>query len=298
MANRKPRETEVDESAAYRRRSRPVRVRRGVLDWRSWPWRKIVIGAAAAALSVSTIYALDGFMRRAEDFRFDSDTLGVSGLERLPEESITKLFDDDFGLSLLDVDVAARREQMLAIPWVRTATISRLWPNRLWVAIEERQPVAYARFPPAPDGKRATRLVDADGVLLERLPGMRLDLAVIDGIGPEMRLSERAPRVGVYLRLLDDLDSQEPHYSPLVSQINVSDPHNARITTLHQGDVIELIIGKEHFRHRFSVFLEQAESWKQQFGAIGWIDLSLKGQVVVQPFDQARQTGRPTADAN
>jgi len=298
MAKRKPRKAEVDESAAYRRRSRPVRVRRGVLDWRSWPWRKIVIGVATAALSVSSIFALDGFMRRADDFRFDPDTLGVSGLERLPEESITQLFEEDFGQSLLDLDVATRRDEMLAVPWIRAATVSRLWPNRLWVAIEERQPVAYARFPPAKSGKRSTRLVDAEGVLLERLPGMRLDLAVIDGIGPNMPLDERARRVGLYLRLFEDLDSDEPPYSPLVSQINVSDPLNARITTLHQGDVIELIIGKEHFRHRFGVFLEQAEAWKQQFGAIGWIDLSLKGQVVVQPFDQTQQSGQATSNAN
>jgi cell division protein FtsQ len=41
------------------------------------------------------------------------------------------------------VDVQHVRETLLAEPWVREATVQRLWPDTLHVSIVEQQPVAY-----------------------------------------------------------------------------------------------------------------------------------------------------------
>lgn len=44
--------------------------------------------------------------------------------------------------TVLSTDLRAVRQSLQSIPWVRTATIRRIWPNRLLVRIEEQQAVA------------------------------------------------------------------------------------------------------------------------------------------------------------
>lgn len=44
--------------------------------------------------------------------------------------------------SLLSADLRPVQQSLQAIPWVRTATVRRIWPNRLLVRIEEQRAVA------------------------------------------------------------------------------------------------------------------------------------------------------------
>ena len=273
-----------DDSAAFQRRKRPVRVRKGVWDWRSWPWRGIALGAALAAAGLSTLYAVDGYVESADRFRFPSDGSGllVSGLERLDPEMVSAVFQPDFGKPLATLALEERRLALLEEPWIRRATIARIWPDRIWADFEERRPVAFARL----DGGRSA-LVDGDGVLLDPLPGQEFKLPAVDGIARDTPIEERVRRLRVLESMVADLDSAEPAYSEELGQIDLADPENVKATTVHDGDVIELQLGDELFRHRFEVFLEYVGSWKEQFGKVGWVDLRFEGQVVIQPLRAA-----------
>ncbi len=273
-----------DDSEAFQRRKRPVRVRKGVWDWRSWPWRRIGVATALAACGLSTLYAIEGYVESAERFRFPSDGSGllVSGLERLDPKMVSAVFEADFGKPLATLALEERRQALLQEPWIRNATIGRIWPDRIWADFEERRPVAFARLA---GGKSA--LVDSDGVLLDPLPGQAFELPAVDGLRADMPIEERVKRMRMVERLLADLDSAEPAYSEQLGQIDVADPENVKATTVHQGDVIELQLGDELFRHRFEVFLEYIGGWKVQFGKVGWVDLRFEGQVVIQPLGAA-----------
>ncbi len=274
-----------DDAEAFQRRKRPVRVRKGVHDWRSWPWRKAAIAAALTAGCLSTVYALDGYVETSERFRFPSDGSGllVSGLHRLDPKMVSSVFESDFGKPLAAVQLEERRQALLQEPWIRKATIGRLWPDRIWADFEERRPVAFARVE---DGRSV--LIDGDGVLLDPLPGKPFDLPAVTGLRSDMAIEQRAKRVRLVEQLIQDLDSAEPAYSAMLGQINVADAENVKATTVHQGDVIELQLGDKLFRHRLEVFLEYIGSWKGQFGKIGWVDLRFEGQVVIQPVGAAQ----------
>jgi cell division protein FtsQ len=45
--------------------------------------------------------------------------------------------------SFFTIDLAATRAAFESVPWVRRATVSRLWPNRIAVHLEEHRPAAY-----------------------------------------------------------------------------------------------------------------------------------------------------------
>ena len=113
--------------------------------------------------------------------------VAVSGTARVPAGAVAAAADTELGRSLLlartgDVADRVRREQ----PLVRAVTVTRDWPSGLRIAVTEREPVAAV-----PAGGEV-RLVDADGVVVERLTG---DAA-----------RDRAGRTGGLPRVEVDLD--------------------------------------------------------------------------------------------
>jgi hypothetical protein len=65
-------------------------------------------------------------------------------------------------IDLMELDLYALRERLLAHPQVRTAVLARKFPDKLSVVLEERMPVARVRVP-ASDGVVTDYLVARDG---------------------------------------------------------------------------------------------------------------------------------------
>jgi cell division protein FtsQ len=280
----KSRKTKGSQADGFQRRSRPVRVRTGISDWRSWQWKKIAVIAVLGVLSATILSALGDYVNESERFRFpeDGSGLAVSGLERLERDSVDQVFELDFGNPLGTVALEERRQELIALPWVRGATISRIWPDRVWVDVDERQPIAFLRLG---TGRRSSVLVDDEGVLLEPLPGVEFDLPVADGIARDMELADRLERVQLLQRLVTDLDSAEPAYSERFGQVDLSDPKNAVVTVVHEGEVFELQMGDKMFRHRFEAFVTNVASWERTYGKLAKIDLRFEDKVFMEPLE-------------
>ncbi|MGC4073481.1 MAG: FtsQ-type POTRA domain-containing protein [Nibricoccus sp.] len=88
------------------------------------------------------------------------------------------------GIDLMEIDLYALRERLLAVPQVRTAVLARKFPDKLSVVLEERMPVARVRVPES-DGALTDYLVSRDGFVF---PGInyaseRIEtLPYLDGI--------------------------------------------------------------------------------------------------------------------
>lgn len=108
----------------------------------------VVVGLAVAAWPI--IDRVQGHtvnsVRVAGEFRFVSRDV----LETVVADQITKGF--------FEVDVEAVRAASRALPWVREASVRRVWPDSLHVAIVEREPVARWN---------ESALMEADGSLFE-----------------------------------------------------------------------------------------------------------------------------------
>jgi cell division protein FtsQ len=281
----------VQESSSYLRRKKPVRVSRGLGDWRQLPLRRIVIGLLLAALGVTSAYSVDRFLHTDQRFDFSADGSGllVSGLNYVKAEEVRAIFQADFGKNLFDVPLEERRQQLSSLPWVEQATVARVWTNHIWAHVEERRPVAFVRVSEKAKNRETTRLVDANGVFL-KLPGeARLTLPVVSGITPAMAVEERQSRIRLYLELLSALDSSEPRWSSMISEVDVADPENAKATAVYHGEAVELQMGDEYFRHRFEVFLQNFPAWKQKYGLVRMVDLRFKGQVALEHDPVAQQ---------
>jgi cell division protein FtsQ len=238
----------------------------------------MAIVGVLGVLSASVLSALNGYVHTSPRFRFpdDGSGLAVSGLERMGPKPIRRVFEADFGKPLADVDLEARRTELLALQWVRGATISRIWPDRVWVDVVERQPVAFLRLK---SGRRGNTLIDREGALLDPLSGVQFDLPVVDGIEADMGVVERLKRVQLLENLIADLDREEPAYSKRFGQIDLGDAQNAVATVVHEGEVFQLAMGEKLFRHRFEAFLDGVAGWEKTYGKLARVDLRFEDKV-------------------
>ena len=269
----------------YLRRKSPVPVQRTLLG-AGRPWtRGLLLSLGAIGLGLSTAYAVDSYLRFGTPFVLAEDGAGLhaTGVRFLSAGGVKEIFQADLGGSILEVPLEERTRQLEDLGWVEQAAILRVWPDRVWVRVRERIPVAFVRSREASDSRRAQpRLIDRHGVFLDPPAGAEFSLPVVTGISEYMSLPNRLQRIALFESLVADLDSKEPRYSSLVSEVDVSDPQNARVTTIHEGDVIELQMGQRLFRHRWEVFLRYIETWKKQYGRVNAVDLRYRGQVAVR----------------
>lgn len=87
--------------------------------------------------------------------------LDLSGARRLDPPAVAALIGAEAGTGLAEIDLSAAREILEAQSWVKTAQVFRLWPDRIAVVIEEREPRALWQF------EEVHRVIDADGVVIE-----------------------------------------------------------------------------------------------------------------------------------
>lgn len=119
----------------------------------------------------------------------------IVGLDHLDRARIDQVVNDELRRAADEagtgkapqplVDVAAIRSQLLQFGWVKDARVSRRLPDTLVIDIVERTPAALWQS----SGQLA--LIDAEGVVLERLPIDKMpDLPLLIGPGANRRAQE------------------------------------------------------------------------------------------------------------
>jgi cell division protein FtsQ len=172
----------------------------------------------------------------------------------------------------------------------------RLLPNRIAVTIHERTPVAFAQI-----GSRIS-LIDANGVVMG-LPANRqtkFSFPVIRGITDTEPLSSRAAAMKIYNRLVselspsdgDEASSKGPNYVKQLSEVDLSDPENVKVTANDPGGTMVVHLGAQDFLPRYKLYVSHIAEWRQQFQNIQSVDLRYDGQVIVNP-DKTSEANTP-----
>jgi cell division protein FtsQ len=247
----------------------------------------IVLGATVifgAAASVAYGYGAHSWRFRIES----SDDLDITGSENVTRRQVLDVMGGDIGRNIFFVPLDQRKHQLEEIPWVESADVMRLLPNKLRVTIQERTPVAFVQL----GGKIA--LIDAHGVAME-LPAGRAkqySFPVIVGMGEPEPISTRAPRMKTFTELTRELDADGSHSSQDLSEVDLGDPDDVKITVADpQGEVV-VHLGSANFAERFKIFKGHVQEWRQQFQHLDSVDLRYDRQVIVNP-DAAKETPAP-----
>lgn len=271
---------------AVRRRKSSVRYGRS--RWSTFlRWLQLMAALLLLAALVVGIYFAHLFLSRDSRFRIaSSSNIEVSGTAEVSRSEVLPIFGEDIGRNIFFIPLAERRRQLEQLPWVEHATVMRILPAQIHVQIVERQPVAFAR-----QGQQFG-LVDADGVLLT-MPATLMaqhhySFPTLSGINPAEPLAARRQRMELYLRLLHDLDAGGQHVSSQISEVDLSDPEDARVTM--QADTTLLHFGEDHFVERYQNYRENIAQLHQQYPNLEAIDLRYEQQVVLS------MASKPAAD--
>jgi cell division protein FtsQ len=236
----------------------------------------IVVSAVAFALNISR-----SFLEHDARFRVaGTANIQATGLSEVSRADILPVFGEDIGRNILFVPLAERRRQLEQIPWVQHATVMRLLPDQIRVTVVERQPVAFVRH------GQQIGLVDANGVLLN-MPGAamaqhRYSFPVLTGIDGADPLPSRKARIALYERLMAELDANGQRLSDQISEIDLTDPEDARVLMPEQGTDVLAHFGQDHFLDRYQRYKNHIAEWRRQYPRLAAVDLRYDQQVVLE----------------
>ena len=278
---------EMDDADDGPGRSRPRRFdEEAAKPW----WRpatrfgRILLGTGAVAvISVFAVsaYALRNFLEHDSRFRITGTTnIQATGLAQVSRAEMLPVFGEDIGRNIFFVPLAERRKQLEQIPWIERATVMRLLPDQIRISVTERKPIAFVR-----QGSQVA-LIDNNGVVLTEPPAMmaqhHYSFPVVTGVESQDSLATRRAKMDVYQHLVGELDSGGRHLSDQLSEIDLSDPEDARVLMPEQGTDILAHFGEDHFLERYQRYKAHIGEWRQQYPKLAEVDLRYDQQVVLQ----------------
>ena len=233
-----------------------------------------------AGLTIGTLFAKN-YLGRDGRFRIaGASNIEATGLTEVSRKQMLPVFGEDIGRNIFFVPLGERRRQLEEIPWVEHATVMRVLPDQIRVSLVERKPVAFVRQ------GNTIGLVDANGVLLQ-MPAAAMaqhhySFPVVTGIDPADPIASRKARMAVYLRMLADLDQGNEKFSEQISEIDLTDPEDARVLMPEQGEDILAHFGEDKFADRYRRYKEHIAEWRKQYPRLTAVDLRYDQQVVLQ----------------
>jgi len=194
------------------------------------------------------------------------------------------------GANIVRADLDTARRRLLGSPWIAEATLRRQLPATIEIAIEERQPVALARF-----ARGGLQLIAEDGIVLGPVIAGRddVDLPIADGLMPVPGRSLSGPGLGVGIparvdperagligRLVESLRAEDGLLA-LISEVDVTDVEDAVV--LLGDDPARVHLGHEDFARRVRAYRDLAPTLLQHVAAIDSADVRYDGRVFVRP---------------
>ncbi len=279
----------------FLRGQRRVSVRRGALPRKAASRVKVILVLLCAAASIAAIWiAVRRYGTESWRFRVDSsDNITISGNKNVSRSQILSVMASDIDRNIFFVPLEQRKSQLEQIPWVQTASVMRLLPDRLKIVVSERTPVAFVEI------NSHIELIDRQGVIMD-LPASqatRYSFPVVVGITEDDPLSTRAARMKIYSELIKELDSGGAKYSSNLSDVDLSDPDDVKATVTDPHGAVLVHLGSSNFLERFKIYVAHVQEWRAQFHPLESVNLRYEHQVIVNPDSTASEAKQAATEA-
>ena len=140
---------------------------------------RVLVGIVALVALLGGAYAL------SRSAVFDLDTVEIDGAFGAEADQVAEASGLVIGTPMLDLDLDGAAEAIVALPWVRTASVERAWPGTVEIVVTRRIGVALL-----PVGDGSGIVVDAEAVAIARSETVAVgDLPIIT-LGPSGELGD------------------------------------------------------------------------------------------------------------
>jgi cell division protein FtsQ len=277
----RPLNLDIEDESPFLRGQKRVSVRRAALPKKAatgLTW--FFIAAAVVFLVGAVAAAIYHYGEHSWRFRVESsDNVEIVGLHNVSHQQVMEVMGADIGRNTFFIPLDERQKQLEQIPWVESASVMRFVPNRLRIELHERTPVAFVHV-----GSKIS-LIDAGGTVMD-LPSAlknKYSFPVILGMNANEPLSTRGARMKVYNCLITELDSGGAHYSHDLSEVDLSDTDDVKVTANDPGGQVLVHLGSSDFLDRYKIYVSHVREWRQQFARLDSVDLRYDNQIVVNP---------------
>lgn len=274
----------AEDEPRYLRRQKPVEIRRKKFSGRGWPFyrRVLVLIFTGAVCTVAAVYGIQFLLYSPSMLLLKPDQIEVTGNRIVSHEAVLQQFVPDRNHSVLRVPLDDRRVQLEQIPWVESASVQRILPNRLRVELTERTPVAFAR------NGRELALMDSHGVILDRPKGEDLHFPIVSGVAEDVPRDQREKRMQTYEEFMKAVDLVRGGSSDRVSEIDLSNPKDLRVVMTglanpQDSQAVAIHFGSGEFTGKYKMLIDNFSQWQANAGHVQSIDLQYARQVVVNP---------------
>jgi len=212
--------------------------------------------------------------------RFSARHLDITGVQNADKAALEALIRRSLPANLLQVHASQIRQIVESEPWVNAATVRRVLPDRLVVAIEERQPAAVATI----DGE--FYVVDANGSVLDRYGARHksIDGPIVKGlinVARENAREENQARMRAYLAVIADFKTAAEDSLSYISEIDVENPR--KVALIPTDEPIPVFVGDHSFLRRYQTFQNSRslyEELKSQYGNIEYVDVTFEDKII------------------
>jgi cell division protein FtsQ len=274
----------AEDEQRYLRRQKPVEIRRKKFSGRGWPFyrRVLILSFAGVAGVIVAVYGTQFLLYSPSMLLLKPDQIELNGNRIVSREAVLQQFIHDRNRSVLRVPLDARRSQLEQIPWVESASVQRILPNRLRIELTERTPVAFAR-----NGNELA-LIDAHGVILDRPRGEDLHFPIVTGVSEDLPRDQREKRMQTYEEFMKDVDLVRGGSSDHVSEVDLSNPKDLRVVmtglaNASDAQAVTIHFGTGEFTGKYKMLVDNFSQWQANAGRVQSIDLQYSRQVVVNP---------------
>ena len=96
-------------------------------------------------------------------------------------------------------------------------------------------------------------------------------------------LSTRNARMKIYNDLIHQLDSSGAHYSQDLSEVDLSDADDVKVSMGDPAGTVLVHLGSSNFLDRYQIYVTHVREWRQQFAKLESVDLRYDRQIIVNP---------------
>jgi cell division protein FtsQ len=245
-------------------------------NWRALALPALIWCGCAAGLAYGVVRT---FAVAAHAHVLEVEQITVRGNQRLAKGEVLAILSGLRGENLVWTDLDLWRKRLMASPWVRDASLRRSLPSTIDVVVSERLPIGIGRI------HADLYLVDERGVVIDQYGPQYadLDLPIIDGLSAAPdgggSLTDEG-RADLAARVIAAVKAK-PSVARRLSQVDVSDLHNASVILSDDPAVIQL--GEDQFLARLQAYLDLAPTLRQRVADIDYVDLRFDDRIYVRP---------------
>ena len=277
-----------DDEPRYLRRQKPVEIRRRKLSGHGWTfYRRVLLSTATgAAITVGAYHGTRFLLYAPSMLLLRPEQIELTGNHVVTREAVLKQFVEDRNRSVLRMSLDLRRSQLEQIPWIESATVERILPNRIRIELTERTPIAFVR-----NGDEVA-LMDPHGVILDRPRDADFQFPIVTGVSEDLPRDQREKRIELYQEFMKDIELVRGGSSENVSEVDLSVPRDVRVVMTGLASptdpqAVTVHFGSGDFSGKYKMLVDNFAQWQAHTGHVQSIDLQYARQVVVNPDSSA-----------